>query len=301
MANAIRIHPGPTRFFRGNENSCLGKRVFSQLIGGKTFMPLKRPNYTRFNPTTNGPLHIGHLYMILVNEAEAHATEGGKFIIRFDDTQEAYLYGVSWDGHRLTANEIIDVKNHMAADLDWLGIKVDEWQSQITMEVRMRELLDHLTGGVFPPVRQCYTSQMNPEMHWCNFDVGYPYFPQLTAEKVLYDFLSGSNLLIRGDDLLDEWSLYNYFCDIWGMPMPRQVFLKRLQAHDGAEFLDVSKTRGGNTIRSFKEAGWRPEQLIESLAYACLIDPEGPWLIDNLKQEPKIPPLFLPKNIAQDK
>lgn len=258
-------------------------------------LPAVRPNYTRFNPTPNGNLHIGHLYMILVNEAEARRIPGGKFVVRFDDTQEAYLHGVSWTGKRVSVGEIKIIKSNMMDDLEWLGVKVDEYQEQWEMEARMLDLFHHLNQGEFlRGVRTCYTSQTNPEMHWCNFDVGYPYFPQLTAEKVVYDFLSGSNLIIRGDDLLDEWSLYYYFCDIWGIPFPRQVFLKRLQKADGGEMLDVSKTRGGDTIRAYRESGVSPKDLIAALAKICLVDPKGPWLIENLQLEPKFnPPYFL--------
>ncbi len=251
-------------------------------------MPLKRPNYTRFNPTTNGALHIGHLYTILVNEAEAHSTEGGKFVVRFDDTQEAYEYGVLWSGKRMTVNEISAVESYMQQDIDWMEIKVDNWTSQNTMCEQMSELFNHLNHGrQLQGVRNFYTSNINPEMHWLNFDVGYPYFPQLTAEKVIYDYLNSTNLLIRGDDLLDEWSLYCYFCDIWGLPMPRQVFLKRLQLASGDELLDISKTRGGYTIAEFRDMGWSPNKIKKELAKACLINPDGPWLIDNLKPEPK--------------
>jgi len=51
---------------------------------------------TRFNPTISGPLHIGHLYMALVNEAEAHHT-GGKFIVRADDTQDYWNHWMKKD------------------------------------------------------------------------------------------------------------------------------------------------------------------------------------------------------------
>ena len=45
---------------------------------------------TRFNPTVSGSLHVGHLYMALVNEVEAHRS-GGKFYIRVDDTQDCWV------------------------------------------------------------------------------------------------------------------------------------------------------------------------------------------------------------------
>lgn len=250
-------------------------------------MLIPRPNYTRFNPTTNGDLHMGHLYMILVNEAEAHRVPGGKFVVRFDDDQEAYLNGISWTGARMTKAEIHDVINRMTSDISWMGIKVDSWQIQSDMQHQMLELLDHLTDVTHLPVPYQYASQINPELHWAGFETGYPYFPLLTAHKVLYDYLSGTNVLIRGEDLLDEFSLYRYYCDVWGMPQPRHVYLRRLQMKNGGEFIDISKTRGGGTIAEQRQAGFTPKQIISDLAKSCLIDPDGPWLLENVKAEPK--------------
>ena len=39
-------------------------------------------NVTRFNPTANGPLHVGHIYSALINETLAGPA--GKFIVRID-------------------------------------------------------------------------------------------------------------------------------------------------------------------------------------------------------------------------
>lgn len=244
-----------------------------------------RPSYTRFCPTANGDLHVGHLYMIYVNEAEAHAN-GGKFTVRFDDNQEVYDYGVSWTGRRMTLDEIDETKTSMIDDILWAGVQVDGWSSQRDREERVNEFLLHVNKGPLP-VRKVYTSQTNPECHWTGFDTPYPYVPWLTAEKVLYDYLDGCNLIIRGEDLLDEWSLYTYFADVWGLPVPRQAFLKRLVLEGGEELLDISKTRGVGTIHQYRVGhGWSPEKLKMMLAEACLIDPNGPWLISNCKVQP---------------
>lgn len=243
-----------------------------------------RPNYTRFNPTVNGGLHVGHMYMALVNEAEAHANNG-KFSVRFDDTQEVYKWGVSWTGARMTKEEIEKTADQMADELLWMGLQVDAFLYQSNLEEHVNKFLLHLNRGPLE-VKKVYTSQTNPECHWMGWDVNYPYVPWLTAEKVLYDYLTGCNLLIRGDDLLGEWSLYMYFCDLWGLPVPRQVFLKRMKYSGGAEMLDISKTRGSGTIAQYRADGWTAAELKKVMARACLIDVDGPWLIKNLKAEP---------------
>lgn len=249
----------------------------------------KRPSFTRFNPTVNGALHVGHLYMMLVNEAEAHEN-GGKFTVRFDDNQPAYRYGLSWTGAQLTVEQLYDIKNAMVEDIIWCGLRVDKWVSQEDREPRIQTFMRFLNEGKDLPVKRCYTSQVNPEVHWMSFDAAYPYVPYLTAEKVLNDFLDGCNLIIRGEDLLDEWALYHYFADSWGLPIPRQAFLKRLvmvnAGKEGKDLFDIRKTKGGHSIQSYRERGWSPEDLKARLAEACLIDPEKPWLIENCKPEP---------------
>ena len=45
---------------------------------------------TRFNPTANGRLYLGHLYIILLNK-QAVEDNGGKFICRFDDDQDYWI------------------------------------------------------------------------------------------------------------------------------------------------------------------------------------------------------------------
>jgi glutamyl/glutaminyl-tRNA synthetase len=246
----------------------------------------KRPCFTRFNPTANGALHVGHLYMMLVNEAEAHEN-GGKFTFRFDDNQLAYLYGVSWTGARMTHETVRDIKSRMIEDVLWCCLQVDSWTSQEEREQRVQTFMRFLNEGKDLPVKRVYTSQVNPEVRWLSFDSAYPYVPYLTAEKVLNDFLDGCNLIIRGEDLLDEWALYHYFADSWGLPIPRQAFLKRLvMGETNKELFDIRKTKGGHSIASYRERGWTADYLKMKLAEACLIDPNKPWLIENCKTDP---------------
>ena len=56
-------------------------------------------NITRFNPSTNGGLHLGHIYALLVNERFAHDRDG-MFYVRFDDTSQAIMIEMENPGHR---------------------------------------------------------------------------------------------------------------------------------------------------------------------------------------------------------
>lgn len=66
---------------------------------------------TRFAPNPNGPLHIGHVRAALLSHEYARIY-GGKFILRFEDTNPA--------------NSLIEMYDMIREDLSWLGIDWDE-------------------------------------------------------------------------------------------------------------------------------------------------------------------------------
>lgn len=66
---------------------------------------------TRFAPSPNGLLHLGHAYAAVVAHDLAR-TRGGKFLLRIEDI----------DGTRSRAELVPE----MLADLEWLGLKWDE-------------------------------------------------------------------------------------------------------------------------------------------------------------------------------
>jgi len=232
---------------------------------------------TRFNPTTNGQLHVGHIYMALLNEGEAHST-GGKFILRFEDNQPEWVW-------RSTEKQIEEYIEGMIEDFNWLGIKVDEYQFHTMTEKKVQETIEYLNHGKLIAEHR-FMFDTEPEIYGAN-DVHYPYAPHLTAEKVINDFLSGVNLIIRGEDLISEFSLYAYFCDIWGIPRPRHVYMPRMHMDDGSELqAEISKTSGNYKIANYRKQGYSPDYIHDKLRDACLIDPQGEWALRNVKWRP---------------
>jgi glutamyl/glutaminyl-tRNA synthetase len=171
-------------------------------------------------------------------------------------------------------------------DLLWMDIKVDDVLYQSQMEDDYRRLLNHLNGTTDLFVQDRFMFDNQPELTYTNA-VPYPYAPYLTAEKVLLDCMSYINLLIRGDDLITEFSLYTYFCDLWGLPKPRQVYLPRLRIENGKELQsEVSKATGSYKVKGYRERGYSADELKANLAEACLIDPNKGWLLKNIKARP---------------
>lgn len=235
---------------------------------------------TRFNPTTNGLLHVGHLYMLRINEGMAHMN-GGRFIVRFDDNQRYY---------RLTksASELARIRDEMREDIEWAGARVDEWSSQLELEETTRRYLREFNGGDLP-MHETFQSRVNPDIHNA-ITMGYPYAPTLTAEKVILDAKDYITYLVRGEDLICEFSLYMYFCELWNLTPPQHVYLPRLMLAGNRELGEssehISKTRGGHTIREYRERGWSPDDLDERLRRACLIEPAEGWTPENLQEQP---------------
>jgi glutamyl/glutaminyl-tRNA synthetase len=216
--------------------------------------------------------------MALVNEAEARAS-GGKFIVRFDDNQKEWSY--------LTTEQQADHYAQVTLDdLEWAGIKIDKIEFQSLLEPEYKRYLRHLNGGDLK-VRERFVFDIQPDVTFTNA-TAYPYAAHLTAEKVILDFMDVITLLIRGEDLLSEYSLYNYFCDLWAIRTPKHVYLPRLRLPDGSEMqTEISKTSGNFKIEAYRKAGMKPEKLLAKMREACLIDPDGEWLIKNIKRSPE--------------
>src|SRR5687768_5478164 len=72
---------------------------------------------TRFDPSPNGPLHLGHAFSAIVAHDLAKA-RGGRFLLRIEDI----------DGVRSRP----ELAREFRADLAWLGLEWDEVAAQST-------------------------------------------------------------------------------------------------------------------------------------------------------------------------
>ena len=229
---------------------------------------------TRFNPTVNGPLHLGHLYAVLVNYHEARRS-GGNFILRFDDTQR------SWN-HRIGYARVEGFRRQMLDDLSWLGIVPDRVSSQSDMIQEVEYLLRNEFG--YQPDREAYSTDPGAEVVGFSHQV-YPYTDRLTSEKVVMDMLDGANWIIRGYDLITEDCLYKHYCSKFLIFQPRMTYIPRLNFSGGGI---ISKTDGNYKIEDFRRAGIDPEVLLDSLAADCLRDDREGWAVGNIMAHPTL-------------
>lgn len=234
---------------------------------------------TRFNPTVNGFLHMGHLLTALVNECEAHRS-GGKFIVRFDDNQPDWI-------SYLGMPKIEEYRKAIIEDLAPY-VEVDEWISQfdnpdVPELIPLPEMPIKVTNGkVYMPLYE-FIPEWIPDAEMTMF----PYAPHYTAEKVWLDFQEGINWLIRGVDLASEYAFYEYICEMASLPRVRQTYIPRLRRLVGDRILPLSKTNGGTTIQEMT-AAYGEDGVIEILRAGCLIDAGGDFAVDNLLPDPVI-------------
>ena len=80
-------------------------------------MALKR---TRFAPSPNGKLHLGHAFSAIISERLAKKNNG-EFIVRIEDIDI---------GRTSRENEELII-----ADLNWLNIKFDEKKNKTTIGI----------------------------------------------------------------------------------------------------------------------------------------------------------------------
>ena len=241
---------------------------------------------TRFNPTISGPLHIGHLYIALVNAAEAHCS-GGNFIIRVDDTQPIWC-------HRFEP-KLRDQYYAQYQEQMYRFMKVDTWHLQSQMP-EAKDLMGEEGIAILESL---------PKNHWYGTftvtwtahtdQISWQYSPYLTAEKTIWDFWEGVNLLIRGDDLLTEANLYEHFVQILGLPRIPHVYVPRLMAAKSVDEVKtaekinegLSKTFGAYRLETqINEFG--VEETLRLLKKSCLIDVEGEFLVENVKLSPVV-------------
>ena len=229
---------------------------------------------TRFNPTANGQLHLGHLYLILVNHKTAKDSQG-QFVVRFDDDQPYWIESIGRPAIAANCQSIIE-------DLDWMGIVVDRYSYQSQERELNEEFIRSLSG-----VRSLSVAGYGLPPVIISCDRPYPYVPYLTAIKVAQDYREQIDCVIRGDDLICEFSLYCYFCERLNIPIPKFYYVPKL-LHLGEDLTDVSKTRGNFKIRDLRALGFTPPTIESMLAEACLKEVSRGWVFDNIKQVPAL-------------
>lgn len=232
---------------------------------------------TRFSPSPNGPLHIGHIYNCLVNEHFAHSHDG-LFFVRFDDLGQNVTIEMN-DAQRERIPHIIREQRKI---IEWMSIPVNGWSidseqmDDVLAEIEQHSLLP--TTDPYPHDLPVYVRMVGTG--W----LPYPYTPTLTAYRVVLDHMQKVTHIIRGEEFASEVSLYLHYCDWFGYSHPHFIFLPRLMGMNG----DISKSNGGYTIGEMYTAGYSSQDIRDLLAKACLNYLGDDWSLWNLRANPRI-------------
>lgn len=248
----------------------------NQLIQGLTGEQI-----TRFNPTTYGAPTLGHAFMALVNIAEA-ARSNGRSIFRAENNQYRWLrHGHGYNDPGFTVEQMTEIAYQWINLFGWLGINFDEYSFQHTREAECQEAVKGLFRGY---------NIYNP--HWAyavDFPSGdgntYADLHWYIAETVWWDHQNDVTLLIAGQDLLPRFSGYRLIERMFGYSKFPHFYLPRLRDPDG----EISKTKGKQTIQSYKDRGYNANEVLDILRRGCLVDYSGPWALSNIVQSPQIP------------
>jgi glutamyl/glutaminyl-tRNA synthetase len=244
---------------------------------------------TRFNPTVNGRLHVGHVYVALLNYHAAKST-GGRFVVRFDDDQPHWRIAIGEEAMDRAAGWVKE-------DLEWLGLTPDLYSSERAERAKNEDWIEqelYLYTKILPDreIDDFTVMRYQPKIKTHGWP--YPYTPYLTAVKVAQDHREGIDTLIRGDDLVDEFSLYCWLCEVAMIPKPAFYYVPRMMRNNGAmgggltELTDVSKMLGGCSVKEYRDAGWEPGELVEMLAESALVDPKLGWAYENVRKQPVV-------------
>ena len=222
---------------------------------------------TRFSPSLNGSLHLGHLYMAWLNRSFAHM-HGGRFLLRFDDLAPR-IAGDPIDQMEEWAREAEDL-------LRQAGLAPDAVTYVSAYSISDREIPLHVGG------KNRWLRPANFEGHLnllCS--------PALVAARVRADIAEEIGAVIRGEELLQELQLYEYFNALFGGDTRELIYVPRLRVRSGGEVTTISKTVGNLQLRDlFRQAP--PEAWLERVRRTVLQVPDLPFSWDNLSRDPVI-------------
>lgn len=227
---------------------------------------------TRFNPSLTGHLHLGHIYLALVNVHFAES-RNGKCILRIDDTSPPVL--------KLTSEKIESYLTSQTVDLFQLGIYFDAKYNQSGFNNLCDKEISKLHKEVLTVDSLDSPLPIFTRMIGKNW-IPMPYYPRQTLERVITDHVMGITHVIRGEEWATEFSLYSHYCELLNYKVPQFIFLPRLSTPDG---IDVSKTNGGFQVRKYLLTK-SSEEVLELLKESCLRQKWYGWELFNIKPDP---------------
>lgn len=218
---------------------------------------------TRFSPSLNGSLHVGHLWMAWLNWAWAKES-GGRFVLRFDDLAPA------------CAGE------DMARAGDWAS----EGQHLLELAGIVPDSVSYVSAYQVPG----YPMDAGGRNRWLRppslegwDNVGC--HPALVAARVNADIREGIDAVIRGEELAPELQLYEYLNHALGAAPRQMIYLPRLRVRVDGHLTTISKTYGNLQLRDLYALD-EPAAWVARVRQTGLLDPNAPVGLANVNPDP---------------
>lgn len=220
---------------------------------------------TRFCPSLNGSLHLGHLWMAWLNWAWARQ-EGGRFLLRFDDLAPRYL-----------GEDTSRQAEYRAEGIEILAKAGIMAEGSTLLSKHEQAGYEKAIGGQNLWLR-------GPALEgWDNVGLS----PALVAARVASDLAEGVTHVIRGEELVPELQLYDYLAHQMGGPRPMLICVPRLRVCVQGEIETISKTYGNLQLRDLYEVE-QPGYWVDLVRRAGLKNPDAPISAENIHPDPVV-------------
>ena len=235
-----------------------GSKFYTTIAIGPFDLP-QGPCITRFRPTPNLDLHVGHISTYYWNWYFKERA-GGKLILTLDDL----CYNWQRCGRDPNNLSLEEGREHYVEDLTWLGMPPDEVYMSSDFEDEINEYAEKLS--INPPKVGMPGEDTSAILRRVGEVLGSAivYHPYGILAAAVEDHICGVSLVIRGSDLASEAQLYDFLCWRCGFVAPEQQFAPLVRR--GSSFVKESKSNKGTpTIRQLRQLGVTAEQIMDTI------------------------------------
>jgi glutamyl/glutaminyl-tRNA synthetase len=221
---------------------------------------------TQFSPTPESPIHIGNLWIAMLNY-EVAKQSGGKFVVFFDDIPVIPFYG---------EGRVKQVAEDALSVLDTMGYPPDLVVYGSEMEIIVDGFLKQF-GWLSDTEHYNCTMNLYKKDGWST--LAHLSFKQI-AGYVVTEYIYGINPVIDGEDIVMWTSLYFNLCEQFNIPSPDMYFIPRVTLNAAT----TSKSGGAVGVSSMiKHYG--VDTIRDAILDGCLVDRDKPISLDNIQMD----------------
>lgn len=234
---------------------------------------------TRFAPSPTGLLHAGNYRTALFAYlyAKKHEKEGGKFLLRIEDTDKArskeeykdnIIEALAWLG--LPYEQIVIQSERAPAHREALQKLIDSGHAYISKEEIKKEG-DRAEVIRFknPNKKVIFKDLIRGDIETDTTDLGDFIIAKSMDEPVFHlavvsdDAFMNVSLIIRGEDHISNTPRHILIQEALGVPTPMYAHVPLVLDKDRSK---LSKRKGAITITEYKKRGYLPEALVNYMA-----------------------------------